>query len=132
MGTNYYFYENDMQEESDALHIGKSSAGWCFSLRIHPNLGIHDLPDWIKKFNEPNTRIKDEYDEITSVEEMLQIITNRSWDNKRVPIPYMDWTEFHKDNHSQSGPKGLIRAKIDGFCIGHGEGTWDLIIREFS
>lgn len=50
MGTNFYFYENPEINEEDALHIGKSSAGWCFSLHIIPELGIRDLSDWTKCF----------------------------------------------------------------------------------
>jgi len=36
-------------------------------------------------------------------------------------------------NQAEPGPDGLARHKVnDGHCIGHGEGTWDLIIGEFS
>jgi hypothetical protein len=46
---------------------------------------------------------------------------------------YDSWLQFHQMNHSEKGPKGLLRHKIEGgHCIKHGVGTWDCILGEFS
>jgi hypothetical protein len=46
MGTNYYMPVEKCDHcghKPKALHIGKSSAGWCFSLNTHPAEGINRL-----------------------------------------------------------------------------------------
>jgi len=136
MGTNYYLHTNVCEccdRPENILHIGKSSCGWCFSLHVDPSENINDLNNWILLFNMPNAIIKDEYNEIITIDEMLNIITNRSSKKSKKPHLYKDWSEFHKENHSENGPNGLIRHKIDGIhCIGHANGTWDMIKGEFS
>ncbi len=129
MGTNYYINKT-------GYHIGKSSAGWCFSLHVDPSDGIFALHDikhlWFGK------TIKDEYGSTISKKEMLAIITERSWERRSAeemnkdPF-YESWDEFHSVNGSEDGPNGLLRHKIDGnHCIGHGDGTYDYLIGEFS
>lgn len=139
MGTNYYIQDRKPCSECgrpyDQKHIGKSSGGWCFSLHIYPKEGIHDLEDWEKVWQDKT--IRDDCGSIVSKEEMLDKITNRFWGSlwgsKGLPFGHTSWEEFHKVNHSEEGPNGLVRHKIDQvFCIGHGEGTWDLIARDFS
>lgn len=140
MGTNYYLHEKAACESCkrpvDARkHIGKSSIGWCFSLHVIPQEGIHDLPDWERLWSQPGAWIVDEYGAIIGVNEMYKIITSRSRtdeDWKRVPYGHSDWDEFHLRNQSQRGPSGLLRHKIGGHCVKHGQGTWDCIPGEFS
>lgn len=68
MGTNYYLCDRTQEKHcatcicTEKLHIGKSSAGWVFTLRIHPSLDILEYPDWEELFDNPNTYILDEYD----------------------------------------------------------------------
>lgn len=56
-----------------------------------------------------------------------EVITNRSWnanprDQKMLSL-----------SRAEIGPNNLLRSRVDGVnCIGHGEGTWDLIAGEFS
>lgn len=82
MGTNYYWHESGEREcphcghETKNLHIGKSSWGWNFSLRVHPYEGIYDLPDWEAKWNSAGA-IFDEYGELVTAEEMRKIILDR-------------------------------------------------------
>ena len=137
MGTNYYLEAQSPCEccgrPYQALHIGKSSAGWCFSLHVIPEEGIKTLDDWKKKWE--GKRIFNEYDDDVPPEEMLDTITNRAWKNgfRKIPFGYADWESFHIDNHSEPGPNGLLRHRLsDHHCIGHGEGTWDYIIGDFS
>lgn len=125
MGTNYYL----KSEEKPTLHIGKSSGGWTFALHIIPEEGINSLDDWLELFNKAENVIQNEYDESISPGEMIKIITRRSW-GRDLNDP--SWIEFHKANHSETGPNGLLRRRVDDRCVSHGEGTWDNIIGEFS
>lgn len=115
MGTNYYLHtgnkikcgcENCDGFVPEILHVGKSSCGWAFALHVIPERGLNTLDDWKKLLI--GAKIKDEYGDTVSYEQMLSIITNRSH------------------------PNGLRYSKIDGHhCIGHGEGTWVHIVGEF-
>jgi hypothetical protein len=131
MGTNYYLHFKvcpHCNKPAEILHIGKSSAGWCFALHVNPEGGINDLADWIQKFNADGSKILNEYDDELGVGDMLQIITERSWNGT---IVHSD--SWYAQNHAQLGPHGLSRHAIDGrHCIGHGFGTYDYITGEFS
>jgi hypothetical protein len=143
MGTNYYWVDQkdvcahcgrgDIAEE---IHIGKSSGAWCFSLHVYPLEGIQDLGGWIERFLKPGSFIKDENGKRVSPEDMLKIIRDRNGKPDRFegdpPLFYSSWDECYRVNHAEPGPNGLLRHKIEHICIGHGEGTWDLIDGEFS
>lgn len=59
---------------------------------------------------------------------MLNIVTNRRWDGFAIRSD-----TFLHQNHAVMGPNNLCRSEIDGIhCIGHGDGTWDYHIGEFS
>ena len=147
MGTNYYLKVGEVQPEGaggslgneiPALkHIGKSSCGWCFSLRVYPEEGIETIDDWMKLFEVFG--IADEYGRELTAQEMDKVICARgdsrgdsAWDEK--PFPYDNWGHFHQSNYSEKGPRGLVRSKIcqTTGCVGHGSGTWDYIVGEFS
>jgi hypothetical protein len=140
MGTNYYLDRGvcDKCGRGDAgekLHIGKSSAGWCFSLHVIPEQNINTLEDWKREFATGRIRIRDEYDKDVSVEEMLTEIEDRLWGTPRQFAGYRDEADFHQRNGSEPGPNGLVRHRIGrsfGRCVAHGEGTWDYIVGEFS
>lgn len=137
MGTNYYFHRNvcpHCKRSDEHLHIGKSSAGWCFSLHIYPEDGIRDLDDWLVLFDTPNSEIRDEYGQSITARDMIAQITERKHlhDANRVPLGYASWQQFYKSNYAEPGPNGLTRHVIGFFCAGHGKGTWDLIARDFS
>lgn len=111
MGTNYYHHAKTpcptCGHEDEPRHIGKSSCGCAFALHVYPDDGIHDLADWQPLFE--TGRIVDEYGRPVTLADMLAIIKNRSH------------------------PRGLRRGTVDDrYCIGHGEGTWDLYVGEFS
>lgn len=137
MGTNYYHIKNVCEHcgrGDDPVHIGKSSAGWCFALHVYPGGGPEDLEQWKATWSEG--MIEDEYGDKVSPEAMLQLITERRWkhceEQRKFPM-YRDEDHFHRSNHSERGPNGLSRHKLmPGLCIGHGEGTWDLMIGDFS
>ena len=114
MSTNYYLYTKPDCEccgrPFERLHIGNSSTGWCFSLHVIPEDGINTLNDWRALWSDPGVHVRDEYGDRIQLDELEKIITQRDWRGK------------------EPG-----RTRIDGkYCIGHGDGTWDYIIGEFS
>jgi hypothetical protein len=147
MGTNYYLHPRADCEccgrPFEPLHIGKSSRGWCFSLHVVPEEGINSLDDWRKHWNQPGAVIRDEYGDTVPIEKMESSITKRgrsgpdaSWDRFGSGSPfsrYVNEEHFHFHNNSERGPNFLLRHKVDGrHCIGHGPGTYDYIVGEFS
>lgn len=148
MGTNYYMKKSGAcpccKREHETLHIGKSSAGWCFALHVMPERGINDLEDWQKLWNEPGVTIETEYGEQVTAEEMTQVITQRSRDKsvdetfRTNPGAFGSWysnaRDFYNRNGATPGPNNLLRHRIDSFghCVKHGAGTWDCIEGEFS
>jgi hypothetical protein len=133
MGTNYYLYPASPCEACGRpygpKHIGKSSGGWCFSLHVIPEEGINDLEDWEKLWNQEGAVIEDEYGIRINKILMEKIITIRD----SLPIQSRKSDRWFVKNSAVPGPNGLVRSRIDMIhCIGHGKGTWDLIIGEFS
>jgi hypothetical protein len=129
MGTNYYWHRSKpcpcCNRPFEKVHIGKSSGGWHFSLHIIPEEGINNLEDWLIIIDLPGSWIEDEYGQTISKEEMIKEITERSW--RRPP------SHEYLNKYTEKGYNNLLRYTIDGqHCVGHGDGTWDLIIGEFS
>jgi hypothetical protein len=125
VGTNYYVEREPCAHCGVApkpVHIGKSSAGWCFSLHVDDERT--SLADWIAEWSKPGAQIVDEYGQPTAPEKMLSVITDRAWK----PSGHFDYQR----NHAEPGPNGLARHTIGRHCIGHGDGTYDLIPGEFS
>lgn len=127
MGTNYYLTERAPCEHcgrgDHRIHIGKSSAGWHFALHGIPERGLMDLESWRALFERAH-KIEDEYGVALSPGEMLSIITNRSRDKPPGWSPEL---------FDLNGLGYLVRARLDGNrCVSHGEGTWDVIVGEFS
>lgn len=135
-----YAYDRDNLGEGTWLHLGKSSGGWCFGVHVIPELGIRTLNDWVALFDQIGIRdieIKDEYGSPWSVSGFLREVKERSWPTllteDRVRGYYRSVEDFLEKNHAVRGPNNLVRSKVDGsHCVGHGDGTWDLITGEFS
>ncbi len=131
MGTNYYWHEKSpckyCGRAYEPLHIGKSSAGWCFSLHVIPERRIKDLGDWEHLWRKAGTYIENESGDRLTPEEMQDQIVNRAGGRA-------EWSASdYRDNHAEPGPYGLARHIVDGWhCIKHGAGTWDCITGEFS
>lgn len=133
MGTNYYLHQKKPCEACgrgyEPLHIGKSSGGWCFALRVDPDNGIHDLPDWEDLWGRPGVTIENEYGDAVSIDEMRATILARSWPRG----PQHHDAAFLEQNYAEDGPHGLLRRRImPRHCIGHGSGTYDLCVGDFS
>jgi len=108
------------------LHIGKSSWGWCFSLHYIPSLKLTSWEEW-KKFLE-DKEIYNEDEEIVSLEYLEAQVTERQGSYKRNE----EYKEAIKSNKAARGPNRLLRHVIDGkLCVGHGDGTYDLLIDWF-
>lgn len=133
MGTNYYLHAPACprcgHEEEPPIHLGKSSGGWCFGLHVSPEDGISCWED-IRQLIEDKLcdywQIKNEYGDEISLVDFIKTVTERKgdrpWERSALLI-----------NHAIQGPNNLARSVIDGWhCIGHGEGTYDYIIGEFS
>ena len=136
MGTNYYAVspENTCEhcgryDTQDRQHIGKSSAGWCFSLHVIPELSLNSLEDWQKHLKQRHIVIEDEYGSILSYEELMKKITER----RRPDDGQTRWSDVDfRRNEAEPGPGNLARHSLGAHCIGHGDGTWDLITGDFS
>jgi hypothetical protein len=134
MGTNFYWIVSSErcpvcghdESNGDGLHIGKSSAGWCFSLHVYPEDRINFLKDWVDRWFLPNSMIEDEYGVQYTVYEMMDIITKRSFPGDRRLAE-----EDAKRNQAEVGPNNLLRHPLGDHCIGHGEGPWDYIVGNF-
>lgn len=133
MGTNYYIYisDEDVAKDPEELHIGKSSHGWVFLLRVYPDRGINTLYDWMQHLLNYEHVIRDEYGNQIGIAEMLRTITLRSahkapgWGEK-------DWVM----NSAEPGPNNLVRYNTESMkkydiAVWHGEGTWDYCGYEF-
>lgn len=136
MGMNYYWHNTKKEFSSSVIRIGKSSCGWHFQLHVYPELNINTLEDWKYLFDKKFSCIKNENGAIFSKEDMIQIISKRSFKRgtKEFWHPfYSSEKEFLNKNYAEYGYNGLIRSKIDNiYCISHGEGTWDCVVGGFS
>jgi hypothetical protein len=147
VGMNYYLHENECDccgHAQNILHIGKSSSGWCFGLHVIPEENLNSLADWVDRWSKTNCTIRDEGNTKIEVGEMYLIITSRSADKHEVMIRgvdhkaptnriYRNLADFYERNFAVPGPNNLLRHKFDDkYCIGHPEGTWDLLTGEFS
>lgn len=133
MGTNYYLRAPKCfhcgKEEELPIHLGKSSVGWCFSLHVSPEDGIscwEDIQQLIEDKLCEEWCIKNECGDQISLVDFIKTVTkrsgNRPWERDALLI-----------NHAIQGPNNLARHVIDGWhCIGHGEGTYDYVVGEFS
>jgi hypothetical protein len=135
MGTNYYWHEKGTCEHcgrrDTGIHIGKSSAGWCFGLHVYdPKRDDYDIPSlaaWEKLWNQPGSEVLNEYGETVTPERMLFIVTDRSHPDRDWSTP--DNRDFLRSNNAAPGPNGLARHTYGNVMAG--DGTYDLCWYEF-
>ncbi len=133
MGTNYYLYERkncphcNQPMPENRLHIGKSSAGWAFSLHVIPEENLNDIFDWSKRWEEAGCRIEDEYSRLVTPYEMLKHIVLR----RRIP-PDSDRPFDHAANGSEPAPNGLVISRHSRLKPSRGEAVWSHSPYDFS
>jgi hypothetical protein len=86
MGTNYYLEHNHCVKckRLDEIHIGKNSWGWSFSFHgkrkdewsDESMEEIKSWQDWKKLIAKDGAIIRNEYDEIVSAKEFIEIVEN--------------------------------------------------------
>ena len=141
MGTNYYVADKSKYCEhcgrgEKTVHLGKSSAGWCFTLNVHPKRDIHNWKDILKFVK--GKKIFNEYGEHITLPEFVDVVEKRkrpspiSKKNFSRSTYYTSLGEFLEVNNAELGPNNLLRHRIGDFCIGHGEGTYDYVVGDFS
>lgn len=134
--TNGYVYKNtyyrsyeEIEEDGieKELHIGKSSAGWHFSLCIYPELGIKDLADWVKLFDE--YEIYNEYGDTITKSDMLKTITKREsfYTREKDALELKEEEIAMAKNHGKRGFNGLWAHNVPYFK--NTNGTYDLTER---
>ena len=116
MGTNYYltFNECDCCKRMDKIHIGKSSAGWYFSLHVTDEL--NSLDKWIETFKEAGTHIVNEYDDLLSTYDMVKKITERGQEK----APNLSVAELIY-NGATLGMNNLLKPSIGTHCVGYAD-----------
>lgn len=157
MGTNYYLVYNETIDDTcpccghsiikkKELHLGKSSSGWTFALHVYPEKGIYtwaDIQFEIVYAIKDGGYIKDGYgDEVVEYNAFLEIVEERgcqqTFDHQFALANYYSphirsVEDYLQRNNAVRGPNNLLRSKIDNVhCIGHGKGTYDYCVGEFS
>ncbi len=139
MGTNYYLVIPQgakcivcgYRPPESREHIGKSSFGRTFALHVYPEYGLSTLDDWKARWKIAagrGGRITDEYGSVLEPDTMLREITERARECPPEAPPF-----DYEGNGAEPGPNGLVRRQFDGTrCIGHGDGTYDYIVGDFS
>ena len=145
MGTNYYAILEETETtcphcerpgylQAVRWHIGKSSFGWCFALHVGSREEPHipkSLDEWREVWKKA-VRIEDEYGRGVTTAEMERIILDRdAFGIKNPSRADYDWFRL---NMAEPGPHLLARhsIKADRYCVGHGDGTYDLLVGTFS
>lgn len=109
MGCNYYAVKRE-PTIADALHIGKSSAGYKFLFHeVHKgrcdydsSLSIHSYEDWRDYLkNNKDIVILDEYDREVSYEELFDLIKKKQKEKNRDTSAYARYIEgyWFSDHH---------------------------------
>lgn len=144
MGTNYYLHAPKCitcgHEPEEPIHLGKSSHGWTFALRIRPEEGIDNWSKLLLMIElrvAEGYRIEDEYDNPVSTRKFIDLVTVRSRErvltNEDVQrMGYRDLESFYVSNQAERGPNNLTRSIVNHRCIGHGAGTYSYFVTDFS
>lgn len=79
MGTNYYLRMPNCKvckRNKEELHIGKSSGGYPFFLRIYEERGLDNWGEWVNFIKENHVKIFDEYDREVEKEEFIEKVND--------------------------------------------------------
>lgn len=130
LGTNYHWHEKPNpcdkcgHDEAKIIHIGKSSLGWVFMLHVDPEEGLHELEDWIERWDELGSKILSQYGTLISAHQMIDIILDRENFSEQ-------WSKrLMRQNDAILGPRGLYRGIRNDIPVD--DATYDLVSGEFS
>lgn len=146
MGTNYYLHYNEETvgeccscgqsvKKQKIRHLGKSSGGWHFALHVYPDEMLCDLDDILNEIKRAHVQggfVKDEYGVEHTFDEFFGVVTKRSRAEKADYSWCGSKKRFLDSNSAEEGLNNLLRSKISSHCIGHGDGTYDYFVGEFS
>ena len=119
MGTNYYYKSKEPchhtnKETSEDFccdcfdtdlkmrHIGKSSMGWTFSFKAHPELGINSFQDYLEELSDKD--IYNEYGEKIELSELYDLIKvkQENPENKNHTICCRNDENYDVRNHGEN------------------------------
>lgn len=103
MGTNYYQIIDPCKccnRGSEEIHIGKSSAGWPFSVHVIPEMEIYSWDDWMKRLE--GAKIKDEYGREISLHDLNELVVRKRV-HKNDPHVLEGYENY--PNHARPDPK---------------------------
>lgn len=127
MGTNFYYRKSGADADR---HIGKSSGGWVFLVRLYPERGINSLDDWKTLLvADPTGKILDEYGRTYTVGGMMSWIEGRHW-----TAPYRMSPEELVANCAEYTAGNLLRPverHEEGRTVRNGEGTYSYVYYDF-
>ena len=110
MGTNYYLHNEqpEFTPKFTPIHIGKSSAGWYFSLHTYPEIGLNSWEDWKncldKNINNYNAHIENEYEDKLLISEFISIVERSRRD-------YCWEEESLRQNYAIKGINNLVHPQ---------------------
>lgn len=105
------------------IKIGKSSARWKFCLHIYPLLNINTFEDWKNIFKNEKLIIVNEYNEVISFNDIINIIS------KKERVYKEEDTGKIIDNKYIISEVGLLKHSFPGFKVVENE-TYDYLICE--
>ena len=112
------------------LHIGKSSGGWVFLVRLYPEHGIDSLDDWkALLMAEPFGKILDEYGRTYTVGGLMSWIEGRQWTTPCV----LSFEELVLNGAEYTDGNLLrpVERHEDGCTVRNGEGTYSYLYHDF-
>jgi hypothetical protein len=135
MGTNFYIVTPNPDTEDVfhpmlVRHLGKSSVGWAYMLRVWPEDDLVDLDGWVAFLRRTGGRIYDEYRNEHTLEGWLSVVRERWFVRDELPDE-----AFLRSNHAElcHHPEGGGRFLLfsEGFSDRSHGPTWEAVDSDF-
>lgn len=106
MGTNYFLRETTKcgcghEDVERVLHVGKSSVGWQFLFRSHPDEEISSAADWRRRIEAAPDGLHDAYDRAITPEDFWKMVEAKRG-GLRLPDDGMDGEGYRIVEHEFS------------------------------
>lgn len=132
MGTNYYLRTKPCKtcgSVKKEIHIGKSSYGWQFLFRSHPEENIFSYKQWLDEINDPNKEVINEYGEVVSIDEFRDCVENNK---RRSMINHYNVFNNHPQNENElEYVKGKMFKYVSGSNYQKDEEGYSFLLEEF-